>query len=102
VNARDLSQRKMETLQSYVRDLGGGLVVVGGPESFGMGGYYKTPLEEALPVDMQIKDQERFPLRQHRHRHRPFRQHGHAGRRRHQNSVGGGRGGARGGTAQRF
>lgn len=61
VNARDLSQRKMETLQSYVRDLGGGLVVVGGPESFGMGGYYKTPLEEALPVDMQIKDQERFP-----------------------------------------
>jgi len=61
VNARDLSQRKMETLQSYVRDLGGGLVVVGGPQSFGMGGYYKTPLEETLPVEMQIKDQERFP-----------------------------------------
>lgn len=61
VNARDLSQRKMATLQSYVRDLGGGLVAVGGPESYGMGGYYKTPLEEMLPVDMQIKDQERFP-----------------------------------------
>ncbi|PID85999.1 MAG: hypothetical protein CSB13_05225 [Chloroflexi bacterium] len=61
VNARDLSQRKMETLQSYVRDLGGGLVAVGGPESYGMGGYYKTPLEEMLPVEMQIKDQERFP-----------------------------------------
>ncbi len=61
VNARDLTQRKMETLQSYVRDLGGGLVAVGGPESYGMGGYYKTPLEEMLPVDMQIKDQERFP-----------------------------------------
>ncbi len=61
VNAKELTERKMEALQTYVRDLGGGLVVVGGPESYGMGGYYKTPLEAALPVDMQIKDQERFP-----------------------------------------
>jgi uncharacterized membrane protein len=61
VNAKNLTPRKMETLQSYVRDLGGGLVAVGGPESYGMGGYFKTPLEETLPVEMQIKDQERFP-----------------------------------------
>lgn len=61
VNAKNLSPRKMETLQSYVRDLGGGLVVVGGPQSYGVGGYFKTPLEETLPVEMQIKDQERFP-----------------------------------------
>ncbi len=61
VNAKYLSPRKMELLQSYVRDLGGGLVAVGGPQSYGMGGYYKTPLEATLPVDMQIKDQERFP-----------------------------------------
>ncbi len=61
VNARDLSPRKMEALQTYVRDLGGGLVAVGGPTSYGMGGYFGTPLEEALPVEMQIKDQERFP-----------------------------------------
>lgn len=61
VNAKELSPRKMEVLQNYVRDLGGGLVAIGGPESYGMGGYFKTPLEEALPVEMQIKDQERFP-----------------------------------------
>jgi uncharacterized membrane protein len=61
VNARDLSPRKLETLQAYVRDLGGGLVTVGGPDSFGVGGYFGTPLEEALPVDMRIDDQERFP-----------------------------------------
>ncbi|MEJ2748035.1 MAG: VWA domain-containing protein [Anaerolineae bacterium] len=61
VNAKNLSPRKMELLQSYVRDLGGGLVAVGGPQSYGMGGYFKTPLEETLPVEMQIKDQERFP-----------------------------------------
>ena len=61
VNARDLSPRKMEALQAYTRDLGGGLVVVGGPDSYGVGGYFGTPLEEALPVTMQIEDQERFP-----------------------------------------
>ncbi|MEW5989671.1 MAG: VWA domain-containing protein, partial [Chloroflexota bacterium] len=61
VNAKDLTTRQMTTLQSYVRDLGGGLLTIGGPESYGMGGYYHTPLEETLPVDMQIKDQERFP-----------------------------------------
>ncbi|MCA9958202.1 MAG: VWA domain-containing protein [Anaerolineales bacterium] len=61
VNAKNLTPRKMEALQTYVRDLGGGLVAVGGPTSYGMGGYFRTPLEETLPVDMQIKDQERFP-----------------------------------------
>ncbi len=61
VNARDLSPRQLETLESYVRDLGGGLVVVGGPDSYGMGGYFDTPLEDALPVSMQIEDDERFP-----------------------------------------
>ena len=61
VNAKELSMRKMIALESYVRDLGGGLVATGGPQSFGMGGYFRTPLERVLPVDMQIKDQERFP-----------------------------------------
>jgi uncharacterized membrane protein/secreted protein with Ig-like and vWFA domain len=61
VNARDLHPRTMEALQSYVRDLGGGLVAVGGPQSYGMGGYFRTPLEATLPLEMQIKDQDRFP-----------------------------------------
>ncbi|MCC6188949.1 MAG: VWA domain-containing protein [Anaerolineales bacterium] len=56
-----LSGRQMLALQSYVRDLGGGLVVVGGPTSYGVGGYFRTPLEETLPVEMQIKDQLRRP-----------------------------------------
>jgi len=51
----------MAALQAYVRDLGGGLTAVGGPDSFGMGGYFGTPLEETLPVDMQIQDEQRFP-----------------------------------------
>jgi len=61
VPARELGRNQMETLQSYVRDLGGGLVAVGGPTSFGVGGYYGTPLEETLPIDMQIKDEKRRP-----------------------------------------
>ena len=61
VPARSLGNNQMENLQSYVHDLGGGLVVVGGPTSYGVGGYFQTPLEAALPVDMQIKDEQRRP-----------------------------------------
>ncbi len=59
--AQSLSPRALSTLQSYVRDLGGGLVAVGGPHAYGVGGWYNTPLEETLPVEMTIHDQERFP-----------------------------------------
>lgn len=61
VPASALSTGQMENLQSYVRDLGGGLVAVGGPTSYGVGGYFGTPLEAALPVNMQIKDEKRRP-----------------------------------------
>ncbi|MFC1464966.1 MAG: VWA domain-containing protein [Candidatus Brachytrichaceae bacterium NZ_4S206] len=61
VPARELSLRAMYSLQSYVRDIGGGLVVIGGPNSYGVGGYFRTPLEETLPVEMQVKDPKRFP-----------------------------------------
>lgn len=61
VPARNLGPRKMQLLQTYVRDLGGGLVVIGGPNAYGVGGYFMTPLEETLPVEMQLKDQERLP-----------------------------------------
>jgi uncharacterized membrane protein len=59
ISAKQLSPRKMAMLQTYVRDLGGGMVAVGGPESYAPGGYYRTALEEILPVDMHLKDQER-------------------------------------------
>lgn len=59
--ATALSNNRMEALGAYVRDLGGGLVVIGGPDSYGPGGYFQTPLEDALPVESQIKDQQRLP-----------------------------------------
>jgi len=56
VSAPTLGKRRMECLESYVRDTGGGLIVLGGPQSFGAGGYYQTALERALPVTMDVKN----------------------------------------------
>jgi len=61
VPATRLTPRRMEILQAFVRDLGGGLVTIGGPDSYGPGGYFATPLEEALPLESQIRDQQRIP-----------------------------------------
>lgn len=58
VAARLLSERAMAALKDYVEDLGGGLIVAGGTSSFGVGGYFRTPLEELLPVQMQSPDTE--------------------------------------------
>ena len=56
-----LSDRQLAALQVYVRDLGRGLVMVGGPQSFGAGGYTKTPIEETLPVDMGVRNRQQQP-----------------------------------------
>ena len=56
-----LNDRQLGALQVYVRDLGKGLVMVGGPRSYGAGGYQKTALEETLPVDMGVRDREKQP-----------------------------------------
>lgn len=61
VSAAELTPTRMELLQLYVRDAGRGLVVIGGPDAYGVGGYFETPLEKALPVDMRIRNQERIP-----------------------------------------
>ena len=44
----------MENLEKYVKDAGGGLIMIGGPRSFGAGGYLKTPVEKILPVFMDL------------------------------------------------
>ncbi|HYC47915.1 MAG TPA: VWA domain-containing protein [Burkholderiales bacterium] len=53
VPAFQLTHAKMENIETYVRDLGGGLLVVGGSQSYGAGGYFRTPLERVLPVEMR-------------------------------------------------
>ncbi|HYN89361.1 MAG TPA: VWA domain-containing protein [Ardenticatenaceae bacterium] len=58
VTAENVPPATMELLPPFVRDLGRGLVMVGGPQSFGAGGWLRTPVEEALPVDMEVRPRE--------------------------------------------
>ncbi len=55
VPAQSFAPGAMDAVETYVRDMGGGLVMLGGEASFGLGGYYRTPIEDALPVRMPIK-----------------------------------------------
>lgn len=59
--ARAFSVQSLTALHAFVRDMGGGLVAVGGPESYGVGGWLGTPLETVLPVEMRLQDPQRFP-----------------------------------------
>lgn len=59
VSARDMSERQVEALDSFVSDLGRGLVVVGGDNSYALGGYRNSPLEALLPVDSDAQDTQR-------------------------------------------
>lgn len=56
VSLRDLSDAKVATIGAFVRELGRGLVVIGGTHSYGLGGYRDTELEALLPVDSEAMD----------------------------------------------
>lgn len=58
VPAHQLGEPLMNALRDYVDKLGGGLVMLGGPGSFGVGGYHRTPIEEVLPVRLKAPDEE--------------------------------------------
>ena len=49
------TESQHQLLASNCHDMGAGLVMLGGSDSFGAGGWMNTPVEKALPVDMQIK-----------------------------------------------
>lgn len=58
VAAWDLPSGVMDALQIFVRDLGKGLIMIGGDESFGAGGYLRSPLEEVMPVNFDVRSKE--------------------------------------------
>ena len=59
ISAVDLAPEQMSALASYVRDLGGGLLLMGGDRSLGPGGYGKTPIEEVSPLSFDVKQERR-------------------------------------------
>ena len=44
--------QQQNLLCRYVTELGGGMIMIGGPESFGAGGWIGSPVAKILPVDM--------------------------------------------------
>jgi hypothetical protein len=54
VAAYQLSEERMQMFEALVRTVGMGFVMVGGPDSFGAGGYQGTPVERLLPVEMDL------------------------------------------------
>lgn len=59
--AYKMHERQMLMLRDAVRDRGLGFGMLGGELSFGAGGYYRTPVEEALPVTMDVTKDRVFP-----------------------------------------
>ncbi|MEM9646673.1 MAG: VWA domain-containing protein, partial [Planctomycetota bacterium] len=61
VPATDLTQQQMQTARTWVQELGGGFIMLGGEQSFGLGGYYKSSLEEILPVRSDFEKEKEKP-----------------------------------------
>jgi Ca-activated chloride channel homolog len=61
ISAFELSRAKLDLLEEYVRDTGGGLIAIGGKHSFSAGGYQGTALESLLPVTMDVPAEIRIP-----------------------------------------
>jgi Mg-chelatase subunit ChlD len=66
--ARDVPRALLEAIPAYVRDLGRGLAMIGGGDSFGAGGYRRAPpdqsgasIEDALPVNLDPLDTAQQP-----------------------------------------
>lgn len=55
LEARALTPEALTALRSYVRDLGGGLLMLGVRDAFGLGGYAYTPVEDALPATFDLR-----------------------------------------------
>ncbi len=58
VPAHKVGENAMVAIREYVDKLGGGFIMLGGPNSFGVGGYFRTPIEEILPVRLKAPDEE--------------------------------------------
>lgn len=61
VPALRISRQQMAVIQTWVRDFGGGFLMLGGDQSFGLGGYYQTPIDELLPVRSDFEKEQEKP-----------------------------------------
>ncbi|MCP3904292.1 MAG: VWA domain-containing protein [Planctomycetes bacterium] len=61
VPAFEMGTDQHELLSRYVNDLGGGLIMVGGEDSFGAGGWNGTAVEDVLPLELDPPRELRLP-----------------------------------------
>ena len=62
ISAERITIAQQEMLVQYVHDLGGGFIMIGGPESFGAGAWTNTDLDRyILPVSCRIPSQTILP-----------------------------------------
>ncbi len=54
------TEAQKEALAAYVRDLGGGLIMTGGDDSFGAGGWLGSAVEDVMPVTFDLKNRKQF------------------------------------------
>lgn len=59
VPAHRFSRDFMAALDFFVREQGGGLLMAGGENSFGSGGYFASAIDELLPVSMELRKEQR-------------------------------------------
>lgn len=59
VSAGRLGYQGMKDLADFVDERGGGLMMTGGKASFGVGGYYLSPLDPLLPVSLEMRQEHR-------------------------------------------
>lgn len=61
VPANTFTREQQQTLAHYVENLGGGLIMIGGDESFGAGGWIGSPVAAVMPVEFEIKHKRVIP-----------------------------------------
>jgi Ca-activated chloride channel homolog len=59
--ATNFTRGQLETLKRFVED-GGGVMLTGGPRSFGLGGWARSPLEAVMPVQSDLRTRVDVPL----------------------------------------
>lgn len=61
IPATAMDERQLLSLKRYVTDFGGGLAMFGGDNTYGLGGYYRTPVEEVLPLTSRYEKEREKP-----------------------------------------
>ena len=59
IPAQKLGDTAMQNIAEWVKNSGCGLMITGGRNSYGPGGYYHSPLDKIMPVSMEMKKEHR-------------------------------------------